>query len=116
MRRLTTPTHRFIFNTDPSDYVRILITYKQGSKILLEKEKDELAIEEYIKDGETYYAVCYELTQEDSKKFSAFNYNGDVHVQVRVLAESGEAYASEIFTLKVSDVLNDTVLTDEVLP
>ena len=45
MIRLTTPIHSFLFDTDPSAYERILITYAQGNRIVLEKEKDDLTTE-----------------------------------------------------------------------
>ena len=107
MIRLTTPTHSFTFDSDPSLYARILITYKQGSRIVLNKEKEDLTVEEKQEGGETVWVASFRLTQEETKGFSA---NGAVKIQVRALAEDGTAFASEKYSLPVEDVLNDEVL------
>ena len=39
MIRLTTPTHTFLFDSDPTEYAKILVTYAQGNRIVMEKEK-----------------------------------------------------------------------------
>ena len=122
MIRATTPKHTFIFENDPSIYSRILITYAQGDKIVMEKEKDDLTIEEVTvevpdndcstNDGETTkteWHAWYRLTQDETKKFQATPGN-QVKVQVRVLTVAGEALASDKKTITVQDVLNDEVL------
>ncbi len=112
MIRATTPKHVFIFESDPSSYKRILITYSQNGRIVMEKEKDELTIEE-IKNAFndiTGYAVWFRLTQEETKSFAS-GANKMVTVQVRVLTETDEALASDKKTFSVQDVLNDEVLT-----
>ena len=42
MIRLTTPTHTFLFDSDPTEYAKILVTYAQGNRIVMEKEKGDL--------------------------------------------------------------------------
>lgn len=109
MIRATTPKHTFIFETDPTIYSRILITYAQNDKIIMEKEKDDLTFEETADStfGDTGYCAWFRMTQEETKKFDA---RYPVKLQVRVLTTFGEALASEKKTLSVQDVLNDEVL------
>ena len=112
MIRATTPKHVFLFNTNPSEFSRILITYAQGGEIKLEKEKDDLAIREVVncRTRELEWEVSYRLTQEETKAFLA-SPTKPVKVQIRILTDSDEALASEQYTVSVKDVLNDEVLT-----
>lgn len=111
MIRATTPKHSFIFETDPSEFTRILVTYTQGDKIILEKEKDDLQIEtvENPCTQETEWAAWYKMTQDETKLFDA-NSGKPVRVQVRVLTPGGDALASDKKTISIVDVLNDEVL------
>jgi len=104
MIRATTPTHEFVFSENPSSFSRILITYSQDEKIVLEKEKSNLSFRQ-TETGE--YVGSFRMTQAESNLFSP----DPVQVQVRVLRTDGEALASNKTTLKVEDVLNDEVLT-----
>ena len=106
--RLTTPTQFFEFEYDPSEYARIQITYKQGSNIILVKEKEDLIIEPEVVDEKTVYVASFKLTQEETKKFAPGN--SPVKIQVRIITASGDADASDIYSLSVKDVLNDEVL------
>lgn len=112
MVRATTPIHSFIFEEDPSQYAKILITYAQGKIPVLEKTKDDLIIEEITDDFSPqkgqYRAYC-RLSQEDTRKFTG-NACTPVFVQIRVLTESNEALASEKVKIPIYDVLNDEVL------
>lgn len=111
MIRATTPKHSFIFENDPSDYTRILITYTQGDKIVLEKEKEALTIDETTNPctGNTEWAAWYKMTQDETKLFDA-NSGKPVRVQVRALTPGGDALASDKKTISIVDVLNDEVL------
>ena len=100
MYRLTTPQHYFTFPEDPSIYKTIVITYYQGDRIVLEKYKEDMTFTGNV-------GVC-NLTQDETKLFYAGN---KVRLQVRALTETGDAFASDIFTLDVKDVLNDGVLS-----
>ena len=104
MIRATTPIHQFIFDTDPELFDRILITYAQNGRIVLEKEKEDLTFEEQTEEGK--YPAYVRLTQEETKLFS----ERTVNIQVRVLTQGGEALASDKKAIKVEDVLNDEVL------
>ena len=111
MIRATTPRHIFVFDSDPSDYARILITYVQGDSIVMEKHKEDLSFEPTANPctGDEEWAAYYRLTQEETKRFQA-NPGKPVKVQIRVLTTSGESLASDKKTITVQDVLNDEVL------
>lgn len=111
MIRATTPKHTFIFEQDPEDvFDKILITYAQNDKIIMEKTKDDL---EYGTtedcDGNTVYTASVRLTQDETKRFSSKPRNM-VDIQVRVLTYEGEALASDKKSISVLDVLDDEVL------
>ena len=105
MIRATTPTHTFTFPQDiaPADCDKILITYKQGNKKVLEKTEEDLTI------GEK--SVSYTFSQEDTKLFTD---REKASVQMRVLLLTGEALASDIMQFSIKPVLNDEVLTNEL--
>ena len=100
MIRATTPTHKFVLPFDYASYVKeLLITYRQGNEIILEKDKNGVSF-----DGNTIYL---HLSQEETNLFKV---NISVDIQVRVLTNRNEAMASEIYKLSVKEVLNDEVL------
>ena len=103
MIRATTPTHEFVFSENPAGFIRILITYSQDDKIVLEKHKENLTFTE-TETGE--FVGSFRMTQEEANLFSV----DPVQVQVRVLRTDGEALASNKSTFKVEDVLDDEVL------
>ena len=108
MIRATTPLQEFTFETNPADFARILITYKQDEVIVMEKTQSDLSFSSYIgEDGIIVYVAAFRMTQEEANMFQP----EPVRVQVRVLTSDGEALASDITTMKVSDVLDDEVLT-----
>ena len=111
MIRATTPKHIFTFETDPSDFARILITYAQNGEIVMEKNKEDLQVDPItIPSGKVVgYNAWFRMTQEETKAFKA-EPGKQVSVQVRVLTYAGEALASEKRTISVLDVLNDEVL------
>lgn len=101
MYRATTPTHTFELPFEYEQFVKkILITYKQGSKIVLEKtETDDITI-----NGKT---VSYQLTQSETKLFEK---DIIVDIQIRVLTNGGQSIASQEWHRLVNDVLNDKEL------
>ncbi len=109
MIRATTPKHIFIFDQDPTQYARILITYAQLNKTVMELEKDDLTIEEIPGSDPVKWQAWYRMSQEETKLFSALP-EKSVRIQVRVLTGFGDALASEMLTTTISDVLNDEVL------
>lgn len=111
MIRATTPKQVFIFDINPEIFSKILITYAQNDKIVLEKEKNDLTFETVLNDSEEIigYSAWFRMTQEETKKFVA-GAGKLVSVQVRVLTTADEAMASDKKTFSVQDVLNDEVL------
>lgn len=111
MYRATTPKHTFIFDVDPAEtFDKILITYAQNGKIILEKNKEELSFSETMNEccGRQYTASL-ELTQEETNMFSAGS-RGVVSIQVRVRTYDGQVLASDEKHISVKNVLNDEVL------
>lgn len=99
MIRATTPTHSFTLPFDYNSYVeKILISYFQDDKIVLEKTESDVEI-----DGKI---VSYKLTQQETNLFS----DGIVKIQVRVITLNQDALVSNIYHMAVKDVLNDEVL------
>ena len=108
MIRATTPLQEFTFETNPADFARILITYKQDEVIVMEKTQSDLSFSSYIgEDGIIVYVAAFRMTQQEANLFQP----EPVRVQVRVLTSDGEALASDITTMRVTDVLDDEVLT-----
>jgi hypothetical protein len=100
MIRATTPTHSFELPFDYEQFVsKILITYKQGDKIVLEKTENDIVF-----DGNV---VSYELTQEETLLFDR---DIIVDIQVRVLTKGEQSLASQVWHKPIEDVLNDKVL------
>lgn len=101
MIRASTPTHYFTlpteYNIDNID--KILVTYAQKDKVVLEKTKEDVSF-----DGATFY---YTLTQEETNLFED---NVFVEIQVRIKTSDGNALPSDIYHLPVKKVLNDEVL------
>lgn len=99
MIRGTTPTHTFHLPIDTSTIKEIRITYRQNSRIILEKTEADVEM-----DGS---AVQFTLTQEETLKFS---HKSRVQLQVKVLTNGNVVLASPIKDLNVSEILNDEVL------
>lgn len=112
MIRVTTPKHTFTFGTTnpETEYKTILITYAQNGENVLEKGKDDLTFDTETVGGETTYVGWFRLTQEETKGFSA-KPGATVTIQVRALTQADEALASDKWSVRVTDVLNDEVLT-----
>ena len=100
MIRTTTPTHILKFPFDPADCDELLITYKQNGDIKVEREKSDVTIDS------VEHTIEYKLTQEETKSFTAL---GIVYLQVKC-RQGEDVMASVPETLKVEDVLNDTLM------
>lgn len=94
MRRGTTPTHTFTIpdDIDISAWVVIYITYSQFGRTQLEKNIDEININEQV--------LSVHLTQEETLAFK----KGAAGVQIRARDAVDEAYASEEMPFTVQDV------------
>lgn len=97
MIRITTPQHIFTFPQDPSTYAGIRITYTQCGEIVLQKTEADMTF------GENNTA-SYQLTQKETAKFKP---GYDVQFQAHVKTSGGDVFASEIMSLRVSDVLDN---------
>ena len=107
MYRVTTPTHTFTLPIDTSTCSEILVSYRQGNK----------KIDKHYENGQTPPGmtlddenVIIHLTQEETKQFKA---NDFAKAQVRVLTNAGDAFASQLFSVMIGDVLNEEILNDE---
>lgn len=97
MYRVTTPTHTFNLPFDTSLIDKLILTYKQQDKIVLEKTEEDVTIEE----GKIYFT----FTQEETKLFKADN----AKVQLRV--KMGDTVmASNILTINIKEVLNKDIM------
>ena len=104
MYRATTPTHRFTLPTDASEYKEIQITYEQNRTRLVKHYQDGILPSGMTIDGAD---VIVKLTQNETNSFTP---KQRVNVQVRVLTQDDDAYASNIMGIAVNKVLNDEVL------
>lgn len=106
MYRVTTPTHTFTLPIQTSSCAEVQVTYKQNATSLIFHYQDGTLPDGMTFDGKK---VIIRLTQEQTR---AFNPRIQTLTQVRVLTNGGDAYASQIFSITVNDVLNEEVLTD----
>ena len=97
MWRGTTPTHSFTLPPGVrfEDFVMVYLTYAQGGRTVLEKNKDEL---EATDDG---FRLIF--SQADTLCFSP----GPVSIQVRARFADGRAVASGIISTTAQEVLKD---------
>lgn len=103
MYRATTPTHTFTLPIETNTCSEILVSYKQNNTGLDKHYEDGTLPSGMTLDGKKVIVV---LTQEETKLFK----KGIVEIQVRVLTNSGAALASQVFSVKVRDVINEDVL------
>lgn len=121
--RGTTPYHSFIIPLLKEDIDTIFITYLQNEEIIIEKEKEDMTLENLVdilvEDGVDIEEIPDEeknscqanihLTQEDTLKFHfypAAKRNIAV-IQVRVKSMDGEAYSSDPVHERIMGVLKD---------
>ena len=107
MYRVTTPTHTFTLPIQTATCKEIQVTYKQGETTILKHYQNATLPSGMTLDGKN---VIIKLTQEETK---AFNARFGVVAQVRVLTNDDDAFASQIFTVSVNDVLNEEILADD---
>ena len=98
MRRGTTPTNTFTVDVDLREATALYVTYKQNSRVILEKTLADATIEET--------SVAVTLTQEETLAFS----KGTVMIQIRAKFADGAAIASNIITANVNAILKDGVI------
>ena len=85
---------------DPSEYERILVTFSQNDRNLINKEKSQLDLQSD--------SVVVKLTQEETKQFTV---PGVALLQIRAFKSVYEAPGSRIWPIQVYPALNDEILT-----
>ncbi len=98
MRRGTTPTNTFTVDVDLTTAIAVFVTYKQGDRLLVEKDIGDLDI--------TATKVEVTLSQEDTLAFA----QGSVQIQIRAKYGDGAAIASNIIVAPVDQILKDGVI------
>lgn len=94
IRKGTTPTHIFNTNVDLTEAVALYVTYKQGGRVVIEKDISECEV--------TSTNVTTKLTQADSLKL---NETQTVEMQIRARFSDGTAIASNIMESDAGRVL-----------
>ena len=96
MRRGTTPTHIFNVDIDLTGADEIYLTYKQGSKVIVEFDRSNIEVEED--------KLTVKLTQEETLLFKL---TPQVRIQIRAKFPSGLAVASNIISTNAEEILKD---------
>lgn len=111
MVRVTTPTHKFLFDgLDPSTFKELNIYYAQQGVELLKKTKEDCTFSSIETDETVLYTASVKLTQEETKMFKP---KYKCKVQLRALTDGNDALATPEYELDVFDVINDEVLVGE---
>ena len=97
-------TDNYALPETAASYAEIQITYRQNSSSLIKHYQNGTLPPGMSFDDKN---VIVRLTQDETKKFMPAV---PVSVQVRVLTNGGDAYASDVFKCSIKDVLNDEVL------
>lgn len=104
MIRVTTPNDTFTLPIETDTCKIIQVTYAQGDYIIVKQSRDGAVPAGMSLDGKN---VVITLTQDETKKFEP---DDMVTVQVRVLTNSNEVFASKEFKIFVGDSLNEEIL------
>ena len=99
MRKGTTPTHTFILPITGDTIKGVEVTYSQNQKVVLQKDIDDCTI-----DGNV---LSVTLTQLETFEFAD---GMNVEIQVRVLDEDDNVFASNIMCVPCHRCLSDEVL------
>lgn len=98
MRRGTTPTNIFAVDRDLTS-ARIYISYSQNGQVIVEKTGADLNV--------TPTQIECVLSQDDTLAFKP----GVVEIQIRYVAQDGEADASDIIETTAGRILKEGVIT-----
>ena len=101
LQRGTTPVHSFTLPDELKDvdFAALYITYKQGRKTVLEKDRSSISIEDGV--------ASVRLTQEETLLFSD---RWKCNIQVRLRTAAGDALVSNVVNIPVCDVLKEGVI------
>lgn len=102
--RGTTPEHFIYLPFGDKDIDSLLITYKQGFNVVEKRLPD---VTWHI---DKFRNIAYfQFTQEETNSFESV-LNRPCKVQVRALLKNHDVIASEIYSIKILDVLNEEEL------
>ena len=102
--RVTTPTDTFTLPIETNTCSVIQVTYTQANVKIVKEYKNGTVPAGMTLDGKN---VIVRLTQAETKSFIA---NEFTNVQVRVLNNNGDAFASKVFKTFIGEVLNEEIL------
>lgn len=100
MRRGTTPTHIFKLPFTTEYVSKVKIAYKQDTAVVLRKNTEDCKLEDD--------RVSVTLTREESL---LFNSQAFVKVQLEAELREGGTLVSDIFVLRVAELLCEEALT-----
>ena len=126
--RGTTPYHNFILPILAEEISAIYVTYLQNNEVVLDKSSstdnfeitnlidlENAQIEDLSEEEQQSSQLTLHLSQEDTLKFHfypAAKKNIAV-IQIRILTNGGEAFASMPINERIFGVLHDGVIPDE---
>lgn len=99
MRRGTSPYVKVTCGQDWSEFKEILFTMKDNKGNQVNKTIEDFDFEKDTAGNTILYS---QLTQQETL---SFNPKSKIKVQIRVLDEEENAYASPIYTMSIDDVL-----------
>lgn len=105
--RGTTPINYFDVPLDLSTASVVFLTYQQGGKTVLEKEKSDLTFATETDGNDTTYTISVQLAQAETLAFAA---KMPVEMQIRARFADGNAVESAIMTTSVDRILKDGVI------
>lgn len=125
--RGTTPRHSFCLpydlvqavGEDSGDIVSLVVTYKQGLNIVLEKTEKYI---QYIDDkvdengnelDDNECIIYFTLTQEETNLFKPTNPNNLVEVQIKIMLSGEDVLVTPLYFMQVLDSLHNEVIGEK---
>lgn len=101
MYRGTTPTLTFKANFDLNTVKNLIIVFKQGERVKLEKYFQDCKIDFENKN------ISVKLSEDETMEFIP---NKDLHIQMRIRFEDGTITSSKVMTNYVDDILEEDIV------
>ena len=102
--RGTTPEHFIYLPFKKTDVDSLLITYKQGFNVVEKRLPDVTWYSDEVRN-----IAYFQFTQEETNSFDSV-LNRPCRVQVRALLKNHDVIASEIYNIRILDVLDEEEL------
>ena len=99
MRRGTTPRHTFTLPFDTGNVSKVRVLYAQNDVLKIVKKETDAELSGNV--------ISVRLTQAETLRL---NCNLKTDIQVRVVTYDGDAFASDIITVKTERCLDSEVL------